>query len=394
MVMKKGFAILASASLVAGILAGCNKDSGGGSKTQVIEIATNTPLSGGNAILGESIKLGAQLALEDQKAAFKKLGYTLKLVPYDDQGDPKKGVANAEQLAADQKILGVVGHLNSGVAIPSSLKYEKDNIVMVSPSNTANEVTDRGLSVVNRICARDDFQGPAGADYAVNTLKAKKIFIIQDKTPYGTGLANEFQEAAKKLGAEILGNEGISVGDKDFNGVLNNAKAKNPDLVFFGGLYAEGGILLKQAREKGLNIPFMGGDGMDSSGLVDIAGDAVKNFYYTSVAGDTLKTDAGKKFADTYKSKFNKNIESFSSYGYDSAGVLLQGLKDAIDKKDGKLPSRKEVAAAVRSIQDYNGVVTKVGFDDKGDNKYAKVFIYTFKEAKYPGEQVGEVTKQ
>jgi len=392
MVMKKGFAILASASLAAGILAGCNN---GGEKdgNKVIKIATNTPLSGNNAILGDSIKLGAQLALDDQKAAFKKLGFDLKLVPYDDQGDPKKGVANAEQLGADKAILGVVGHLNSGVAIPASVKYEKDHLVMVSPSNTANEVTDRGLSVVNRICARDDFQGPAGAEFAVNTLKAKKIFIIQDKTAYGTGLANEFKAAAEQLGAEILGEEGISVGDKDFNGVLNNVKAKNPDLVFFGGLYAEGGILLKQARDKELNMPFMGGDGMDSSGLVDIAGDAVKNFYYTSVAGDTLKTDNGKKFAEDYKAKFKKNIESFSSYGYDSAGVLLEGLKDAIESSDGKTPSREDVAAAVRAIQDYKGVVTEVGFDDKGDNKFAKVFIYTFKEAKYPGTQVGEVTK-
>ena len=392
MVLKKGFAILTSASLAAGILAGCNN---GGEKdgNTVIKIATNTPLSGNNAILGDSIKLGAQLALDDQKAAFKKLGFDLKLVPYDDQGDPKKGVANAEQLGADKSILGVVGHLNSGVAIPASVKYEKDHLVMVSPSNTANEVTDRGLSVVNRICARDDFQGPAGADFAVNTLKAKKIFIIQDKTAYGTGLANEFKAAAEQLGAEILGEEGISVGDKDFNGVLNNVKAKNPDLVFFGGLYAEGGILLKQARDKELNMPFMGGDGMDSSGLVDIAGDAVKNFYYTSVAGDTLKTDNGKKFAEDYKAKFKKNIESFSSYGYDSAGVLLEGLKDAIENSDGKTPSREDVAAAVRAIQDYKGVVTEVGFDDKGDNKLAKVFIYTFKEAKYPGTQVGEVTK-
>jgi len=392
MVLKKGFAILTSASLAAGILAGCNN---GGDKDgdTVIKIATNTPLSGNNAILGDSIKLGAQLALDDQKAAFKKLGFDLKLVPYDDQGDPKKGVANAEQLGADKAILGVVGHLNSGVAIPSSVKYEKDHLVMVSPSNTANEVTDRGLSVVNRICARDDFQGPAGADFAVNTLKAKKIFIIQDKTAYGTGLANEFKAAAEQLGAEILGEEGISVGDKDFNGVLNNVKAKKPDLVFFGGLYAEGGILLKQARDKELNMPFMGGDGMDSSGLVDIAGDAVKNFYYTSVAGDTLKTDNGKKFAEDYKAKFKKNIESFSSYGYDSAGVLLEGLKDAIENSDGKTPSREDVAAAVRAIQDYKGVVTEVGFDDKGDNKFAKVFIYTFKEAKYPGTQVGEVTK-
>jgi len=394
---KKAVSIVMAASLAMGIISGCSSSSTSGSgdskgKT-VIKIATQSPLSGGSATLGEAIKLGAQLALEDHKAEFSKKGFDLQLVPYDDQGDPKKGVSNAQMIASDKQILGVVGHLNSGVAIPSSETYEKYAIPMVSPANTATEITDRGLKTVNRIVARDDFQGPAGADYAVNTLKAKKIFVIQDKTAYGTGLADAFKGAAEKLGAQIVGYEGITVGEKDFNGVLNQVAQKKPDLIYFGGMYSEGGLILKQAVDKGIDVPFMGGDALDSSEFVNIAGDTVKHAYITSVAGDTTKTEAGKKFADEYKKKFGKNIESYSAYAYDSMGVLLKGLSDAIDKNNGKLPSREQVRDAVRAIQDYQGVVTKVGFDEKGDNKYGKIFIYHFKEASYPASMEGEVSK-
>jgi branched-chain amino acid transport system substrate-binding protein len=137
----------------------------------------------------------------------------------------------------------------------------------------------------------------------------------------------------------------------------------------------------------------MGGDGMDSSTLVEIAGDAVKNVYYTSVAADASKTPEGQDFSSKYKEKYNKNVESYSAYGYDSMSVLLKGLEAAIKGNDGKLPSREKVTEEVRKVQDFQGVVTKVGFDDKGDNKYAKVYIYKFSEPKYPGVQDGEISK-
>lgn len=400
MFTKKASALFMTAALTVGIISGCssNKTStsiGGSTKEKtVIKIASQSPLSGGSATQGEAIKLGAQLALEEQKAKFAKKGFDLLFVPYDDQGDPKKGVANAQLIASDKEVLGIVGHLNSGVAIPSSEIYEKYSLPMVSPANTATAVTDRGLKVTNRIVARDDFQGPAGAEYAVKTLNAKKIFIIQDKTAYGSGLAEAFRDAAKDLGAEILGYEGITVGEKDFNGVLNQVASKKPDLIYFAGLYGEGGLIIKQAQEKGLSIPLMGGDALDSSSLVEIAGDAVKNTFLTSVAGDATKTAEGKKFSDDYKKKFNKNIEGYSAYAYDSAGVLLKGLSNAIDKNGGKLPSRAQVSEAVRAIKDYQGIVTKVGFDAKGDNTFAKIFIYKFDQTKYPATLNGEITKK
>lgn len=399
MKLKKSLTLLLSSILTVGILAACSSgetsNSSEGTETSggktVIKIATQSPLSGGSSVIGDAIKSGAQMKLEEEKAKFEEMGFVLQLEPYDDQGDPKKGVSNANVIGADESIYGVIGHYNSGVAIPSSEVYEKYNLVMVSPANTAVEVTERGLKTVNRIVARDDLQGPAGAAYAVNELGAKKIFVITDKTAYGVGIADTFTQEAKNLGAEIVGEGSVTIGEKDFNGVINQVLTASPDLVYFGGLYSEGGILIKQARDKGITVPFMGGDGMDSSGLVDIAGDAVINTFITSIAGDSNATEAGKKFVADYKAKFNKDPESFSVYAYDSMGVFLKGLEDAINANGGKLPSKADVAAAVRAVENFEGALTTVTFDDKGDNVNAKVFIYEFEEASYPPVQVGEV---
>ena len=399
MKFKKSIVLLLSGALIAGVLAGCSSDSsksGGDTKangSKVIKIATQSPLSGGSAILGEAIKLGAQLKLEEESKRFEELGYKLQLEPYDDQADPKKGVSNANLIGADKEIYGVVGHLNSGVYIPSTEVYEKYNIAAVSAAATAVDVTERGLKTVNRIVARDDFQGPAGAEYAVKTLGAKTVFIIQDKTAYGSGLAEEFKKAAESLGAKTLGYEGITVGEKDFNGVINKVKTSKPDVIYFGGLYAEGGLIIKQAREKGIDVPIMGGDGLDSSGLVEIAGDKVANTFITSVAGDSTATEEGKKFVADYKAKFNKNAESYSVYGYDAMGVMLLGIENAIKENGDKLPTKEKVAEAVRAVKDYKGTLTEVSFNDKGDNEKAKVFLYKFDKDSYPPKLEGEISQ-
>jgi branched-chain amino acid transport system substrate-binding protein len=400
---KNGLPVLLTLALVLSLLAGCgnrnftpesanSKIDNESKKLTVIRIATQSPLSGGSAVQGEAIKLGAQMSLDDHKTEFKKLGFSLLLVPYDDQGDPKTGVANAALIGADPSILGVIGHLNSGVSIPSSVVYEKYNLVMVSPSNTANEVTDRNLKAVNRIVARDDFQGPTAAEYAVKTVEAKHIFIIQDKTAYGQSLADAFKDEVEKLGAKVVGYEGIMIGEKDFGGVLIHLLGKKPDFIFFGGLYAEGGLLVKQAREKGITVPFMGGDGLDSSGIVDFAGDKIKNTLFSSSAREITQSDGGKKWADAYKQKFGKKVEGISAYAYDSMTVILNGLKTAMNENGGNQPSREKVRDAVRDTQDFQGVATKVSFDGKGDNRFAEVFIYKFEDS-YPGTLISEINK-
>src|SRR2546421_10354849 len=162
-----------------------------------IKIATQSPLSGGQAALGEGIKLGAQLAVEKFKGPLEKLGFKVEFVPYDDQAKPDVGVANAKNIIADKDILAVIGHLNSGVAIPSSEVYKEVSLAMISPANTNPVVTDRGYPNVNRVCGRDDVQGVVGSEFASATMKSKSVYIIHDKTPYGQGVAEFFRDDAK-----------------------------------------------------------------------------------------------------------------------------------------------------------------------------------------------------
>jgi len=173
-----------------------------------IKIAVQGPLSGEQSAFGEHIKLGAQLAVEEAVKAFKALGYDLILVPYDDQAKPEVGVANARHIVADPDVLVLVGHYNSGVALPASEVYKESMLAMISPANTATEITDRGYPNVNRVCGRDDVQGPVGARFAAQDLKLKSVYIVHDKTLYGQGVADNFRAEANKLGMKVLGYEG------------------------------------------------------------------------------------------------------------------------------------------------------------------------------------------
>ncbi|MGG1662667.1 branched-chain amino acid ABC transporter substrate-binding protein [Brevibacillus sp. NRS-1366] len=377
-------------------ITGCGGGTGGGTSTQAstssatssagggekILIATQTPLSGPQSAVGDAIKSGAELALSQQKEEFKKLGFDLQLFPQDDQADPKQGVANAELLVSNPDVLGVVGHYNTGVAIPSSVKYEEGQLVMVGPANTGVKLTEEGKKTVHRICARDDQEGPEAAKYSIKQLGVKSAFIIHDKTSYGQGLADQVKAQYEKDGVKVLGYEGITPGEKDFSSVIYSAVSMNPELIFFGGLYPEGGILVKQAREKNYQGIIMGGAGLDSSDFVKIAGPAAEGVIFSSAAGDVTRTEEGKKWAQEYESKIGKKPETFSVYGYDAMGVVLNGIKEAIKANGGKKPSREQVLDAVHKTTDFKGMFTKVSFDEKGDNKLADVFMYKFENGK------------
>jgi branched-chain amino acid transport system substrate-binding protein len=260
-----------------------------------IKIATQSPLSGGQAALGEGIKNGAQLAIEQLKGPIEALGFKVELVPFDDQAKPDVGVANAKQLVNDPDILAVIGHLNSGVAIPSSETYKDYDLVMVSPANTNPCITDRGYLVVNRVCGRDDVQGAVGAEFAFNELKVKTAFVIHDKTTYGQGVAEFFKKRFEELGGKVLGFEGTEE-KANFDPLITAIQAANPELIYFGGIYDQAGVFFKQAREKGVKAIFLGPDGMDSSELAKIAGDAVVGMHYTTVAAPPTVYEGAKKF--------------------------------------------------------------------------------------------------
>ena len=286
-----------------------------------VKIATQSPLSGGQAALGEGIKLGTQLAVEKFKGNLEKAGWKVELVPFDDQAKPDVGVANAKNIIADKDILGVIGHLNSGVAIPSSEVYKEVNLTMISPANTNPTVTDRGYPNIYRVCGRDDVQGVVGSEFAHSALKSKTAYVIHDKTTYGQGVAEFFKADAEK---------------------------------------------------KGIKAKFLGPDGLDSSDLTKIAGKTVVGMHYTSVAGPVSVYPQAKQFADEYKKKFGKNPEPFAAQAYDATAILLKAIEASA--KGGKAPTRDSVTAAVRDVK-HTGITGSVEFDAKGDPKKALYFV-------------------
>ena len=360
--------LVLSLALAVGLLPGASPLQAQGKGT--IKIATQSPLSGGQSALGEGIKLGTQLGVEKFKGSLEKAGFKVEVVPYDDQAKPDVGVSNAKNMNADKDIMVVIGHLNSGVAIPSSEVYKEVNLAMISPANTNEKVTDRGYPNVNRVCGRDDVQGPVGAEFAGGALKVKTVYIVHDKTTYGQGVAEAFKADLEKKGVKVVGFEGTEE-KSNFDPIITPIKAKNPDLIYFGGIYDQGAPFFKQAREKGVKSKFLGPDGMDSSDLVKIAGKAVVGMYYTTAAAPASSPQA-KQFGEEYKKKFSKNPEPYAAESYVSAAIAIKALEMAT--AGGKAPTRDAVTAAIRKVK-YSGMTGTIEFDDKGDPKRASYYV-------------------
>ncbi len=357
---------------------------------KIVKIATVSPLSGPQASLGEMIKLGAQIAIESQQPAFAGLGLKIEILPQDDQASPDVGVAVAKRLVNDKDVLGVVGHLNSGVAIPASEVYKDHNLVMVSPANTNPKITDRQYLCVNRVCGRDDVQGPVGAEFAVGDLKAKNIFVINDKTAYGQGVAEAFRKKAEEMGAKIA----VFIGTEEranFQPIILQMKVHKPDLIYFGGIYDQGGVLIKQIREKGITATFLGPDALDSSEFVHIAQEASKGVYYTTVAGPVEKYPAAAEFAKRFQERFGKKPESYALYSHDAAGVILEALRAFVKTNNGKIPSREELCHAVRAVA-YEGITGTIEFNSKGDRQKSAYHVMLIKEGAYPGTVIKTIT--
>jgi branched-chain amino acid transport system substrate-binding protein len=371
--MKKNLIAIAALTLSAGF-----------SMAQtVVTIGHVGPTSGGIAHLGKDNENGAIMAVEELNAAGVTIGgkkVTIKLMTEDDAADPKQGTAVAQKLV-DANVSGVIGHLNSGTSIPASKIYSDAGIPQISPSATNPKYTRQGFKTTFRVVADDTQLGGTLGKYAVNTLKAKSIAVIDDRTAYGQGVAEEFSKAVKAAGGNIVAQEFTTDKATDFNAILTTIKGKKPDVVFFGGMDAVAGPMLRQMKSLGINAKFMGGDGICSTELVKLAGDAVSDdqLFCAEAGGvekgskfEAAKADFEKKF----KAKFGVEVQVYAPYVYDSVRIMVAAMVKAGSSDPAKyLP----VLAATK---DFQGVTGAISFDNKGDVLNGALTMQTIKGGK------------
>lgn len=353
-------------------LAGC------GSKDEAVRIGHAGPLTGPVAHLGKDNENGVRLALDEANAAGVTIGgkkVTFAMQSEDDQADPKQGTIVAQKLV-DAKVVGVVGHLNSGTTIPASKLYSDAGIPQVSPSATNVTYTHQGFKTAFRVMANDAQQGKVLGQYAVGKLGVKTVAIIDDRSAYGQGLADEFEKAAKAAGAQIVTREFTGTDKTDFNAILTSIKGKNPDLVFYGGMDSQSGPMMKQIKNLGLTSKFLTGDGGQTTEFLKLSGDAGEGAYASSPGVPLGKMPGGKEFAEKYKKKFNIDIQLYAPYAYDSMNVILAAMK----KADSTDPAKYLPALAGIS---YQGVTGNIAFDENGDIKGGGISLYQVKGGKW-----------
>jgi branched-chain amino acid transport system substrate-binding protein len=342
---------------------------------QEVKIGHVAPLTGGIAHLGKDNENGARLAVDEANAAGVKLGgnaVRFTLVAEDDQADPKVGTTVAQKLV-DAKVAGVVGHLNSGVSIPASDIYSAAGIPVISGSATNPKLTEAGHKTQFRVVGRDDQQGPAIASYLAVNNKPKLVAVIDDATSYGEGIANEVEKTLKAANVKVLPREKGTDKTTDWKAILTKLRGRGPDAVFYGGMDATGGPLLKQGRELGIKAVFSFGDGACTDKMKELAGDAAEGLL-CSQAGIPPQA-ADKKFLDAYKKKFNTDPILYSPFTYDAANLLIEAMKKADSADPAKyLPELAKI--------DYSGATGRIAFDSKGDRKDAEMTIFTMKGGK------------
>ncbi len=347
----------------------------------VVKIGHVGPTSGAIAHLGKDNENGARMAIEELNAKGVMIGgrkAKFELLAEDDAGDPKQGTAVAQKLA-DSKVNGVIGHLNSGTSIPASKVYSDAGIPQISPSATNPKFTRNGYKTTFRVVADDVHLGGTLGRYAVKELKGKSIAVIDDRTAYGQGVAEEFAKAVKASGGAIAESQFTTDKATDFTAILTAIKSKNPDVVFFGGMDAVAGPMLRQMKQLGINAKFLGGDGICSSGLPGLTGGALAD-------GQVVCAEAGgvegaqkagmDKFYADFKKKYNADVQVYAPYVYDATMVMA----DAMVKAGSADPAK--YLPVLAKTDGYKGVTGIIGFDAKGDIKNGALTLYTYKGGK------------
>jgi len=357
-----------------------------GAASAQIKVGVAGPITGPNAAFGAQLKNGAEQAIEDINAAGGVLGQKLQLSVGDDVSDPKQGVSVANKFAAEG-IKWVVGHFNSGVSIPSSDVYKESGIIQTTPASTNPRFTDRpDMWNVFRTCGRDDQQGEVAGTYLAKNFKGKKVAVVHDKTPYGKGLADETQKAMNKQGLKEVMYEGINTGEKDYSALVSKLKQANVDVVYFGGLHTEAGLIIRQMRDQGLNAPMMSGDGIVSSEFVSIAGPGAEGTLMT-FSPDPRKNPNAKAAVEKFRKK-NFEPEAYTLYSYAAVEVYKQAA-EAVKSTDPK-----KMAEYMHSGKTFKTVIGDLSFDKKGDITRPDYVMYVWKKGAdgkidYSGNEMG-----
>jgi branched-chain amino acid transport system substrate-binding protein len=347
----------------------------------VVRIGHVGPISGAIAHLGKDNENGARMAIDELNAKGVTIGgrkARFELLAEDDAADPRQGTAAAQKLV-DSKVNGVVGHLNSGTSIPASRIYSDAGIPQISPSSTNPRFTRQGFKTTFRVVADDVHLGGTLGRYAVQTLKGKNIAVIDDRTAYGQGVADEFEKAVKAAGGNVVGREFTNDKATDFTAILTTLRGKNPDVVFFGGMDAVAGPMLRQMKTLGINAKFVGGDGICSPQLASLAaGTMADDQVYCAKAGGVDK-EGEKAMADfnaAFKRKFNADVQVYAPYVYDAVNVMVAAMVKAGSADPAKyLPE-------LAKTEGFRGVTGTIAFDNKGDIKNGALTLYTYRGGK------------
>lgn len=380
--------VLATTAAAALLVTGCGKkedvpaaaQGGAGQPAElVVRIGHVAPLSGPNAHLGKDNENGARMAIEELNAKGVMIGgkkATFELLPEDDASDPKQGTAVAQKLI-DSNVNGVIGHLNSGTTIPASQLYHSAGIPQISPSATNPKYTRQGFETAFRVVADDVQLGGALGRYAVEQIKGKAVAVIDDRTAYGQGVADEFASSVKSAGGTIVGREFTTDKASDFTAILTGLKGKNPDVVFFGGMDAVAGPMLRQIRQLGVQAKFMGGDGICTTELPKLAAGAIDNGAVVCAEAGGVEGEqkaAMDAFRARYKEKFGAEVKLYAPYVYDAVMVMANAMATAGSSEPAKyLP-------ALAKTEGYKGVTGIITFDEKGDIKDGALTLYTYKD--------------
>lgn len=360
---------------------------------QTVTLAVAGPLSGGSAALGTEQKQAVEMAVDEKNANGGLLGAKVVLVWADDRADAGEGKAVAQRFCDDSRVLGVVGHVNSGVSIEASGVYGPCRLAMVTAMSSNPGVTERGLDNVFRLTNRDDNKGPAVARYLVRTLGKKRAVVVDDQTVYGRGLADLFAQGFTRAGGEVVARANVTVGQKDFEPTVASLP-QDFDVLFFAGI-AEAAPLLKAMRAHGLAQRFACGDGCwDVKGFIartDGAAAQGEGVLILSAAPAVGRVPGSTEFAARYEAKYGP-IANYAVNSYDSARLVLLAIETAARQKGG-MPTRAEVLAALRAVK-FQGIAyaRPVTWDAKGDNTAAVIFLNVVEGDRF--KEIGEISRE